>query len=212
MRNQLLSLPMYVSLIAGSAIADDRASLGLRVTEGFVVTEYADSKLANDIYSIAIDSRGRVTVSGRGYVRILADDDNDGRADRAIEFATGPADGAQGMLWEGRSLLVTGDGGLRRYCDDDGDDRADGPSELVRAIKTGGEHDAHDIKRGPDGWLYLLCGNFAGVSRAFAERDSSPIREPIAGAVLRLAPDLTSSEIFADGFRNAYRMDFGSDG
>src|SRR5262249_16095888 len=75
------------------------ASLGLRVPPGFDVTEYADSKLANDIYCLTIDPRGRVVLSGRGYIRILVDDDGDGRADRAIDFADGPADGAQGMLW-----------------------------------------------------------------------------------------------------------------
>jgi putative membrane-bound dehydrogenase-like protein len=185
---------------------------GLRVPPGFVVTEFADDKLANDIYSMTIDAKGRVVVSGRGYIRILVDDNNDGRADRAIPFADGPKDGAQGMLWEGKSLFVTGDGGLRRYHDKDGDDRADGPSELIRALKTGGEHDAHEIRRGPDGWLYVLCGNSTRIDKSYARLATSPIKEPIAGCVLRFTPDLKSSEIVADGFRNAYGMDFNSDG
>ena len=197
---------------AACAGADDNVQLGLRVPAGFEVTEFADSKLANDVFSMTIDSRGRVVVSGRGYVRILADDDNDGRADRAINFADGPSDGAQGLLWEDTSLFVTGDGGLRRYRDEDGDDRADGPSELIRAMKTGGEHDTHDIKRGPDGWLYVLCGNFAGIDKSFTQLATSPITEPIAGCVIRFSPDLKSSEVVADGFRNAYRMDFNPDG
>src|SRR2546425_1000092 len=124
-------------LFAGlrAADAEDNIQLGLRVPPGFEVTEFADSKLANDIFSMTIDPRGRIVVSGRGYIRILVDDDNDGHADRAIDFADGPTDGAQGMLWEGTSLFVTGDGGLRRYRDEDGDDRADGPSALIREMK-----------------------------------------------------------------------------
>ena len=47
-----------------------------------------------------------------GYIRTLIDDDGDGRADRAVEFADGPRDGAMGLLWEGDTLYVTGDGGL----------------------------------------------------------------------------------------------------
>src|SRR5207248_6496503 len=46
----------------------------------------------------------------------------------------------------------------------------------------------------------------------FAHLATSPIKEPVAGCVLRLTPDLKSSEIVADGFRNAYGMDFNLDG
>jgi glucose/arabinose dehydrogenase len=149
---------------------------GLRVPAGFEVTEFAGSDRANDIYSMTLDPRGRVVVAGRGYIRILIDDDNDGRADRFVTFADGPKDGAQGLLWEGTSLYCTGDGGLRRYRDADGDGRADGPSELLHPFKTGGEHDAHAIKRGPDGWLYVLCGNSTGIGKGFATLPTSPVQ------------------------------------
>jgi putative membrane-bound dehydrogenase-like protein len=186
--------------------------LGLRVPPGFAVHEFAGSALANDIYRMTLDPRGRVVVAGRGYIRTLVDDGGDGRADRAIEFADGPRDGAMGLLFEGDTLYVMGDGGLRRYRDRDGDGRADGPSELIRAMKTGGEHNAHAIRRGPDGWLYVICGNFTGIDASFAQLDTSPIREPLAGCVLRFTPDLKASEIVADGFRNAYGMDFNAAG
>src|SRR5205814_2059065 len=83
---------------------------GLRVPPGFEVVEFADSKLANDIYCLTIDPKGRVIVSGRGYSRILVDDDGDGKADRAIDFAHEPADGAMGLCWEKDTLYFTGDG------------------------------------------------------------------------------------------------------
>jgi putative membrane-bound dehydrogenase-like protein len=209
-RRCLLACAVLLTAWPATRAAD--APFGLRVPPGFEVTEFADSRLANDIFCMTLDPRGRVVVSGHGYIRILVDDDSDGRADRAIDFADGPKDGAQGMLWEGDSLYVVGDGGLRRYHDADGDGRADGPSELIRAIKTGGEHDAHALRRGPDGWLYLLCGNMAGVDRSLAQLPTSPIREPVAGCVLRFTPDLKRSEIVADGYRNPYGMDFDLDG
>lgn len=190
--------------------AADNVQHGLRLPPGFEITEFADSKLANDIYTLTIDPKGRVVVSGRGYIRILEDTDGDGKADRAREVADGPKDGAMGLLWEGDALFVTGDGGLRRYRIRD--DRTDGPSELIRAFKTGGEHDAHAIRRGPDGWLYVLCGNHTGIDDKFKVLPTSPIRGPIAGCVLRFTPDLGECEIVADGFRNAYGMDFNPDG
>jgi putative membrane-bound dehydrogenase-like protein len=204
-------LGMFLLIGAAETFAAD-AALGLHVPPGFEVTEFADSRLANNIYHLTLDPKGRVVVAGPGYIRILVDDDNDGRADRALDFADGPMDGAQGMLWEGNWLYVSGDGGLRRYRVAAGGDRADGPSELIRALKTGGEHSAHAIRRGPDGWLYLLCGKSTGVDATFAQLPTSPIRNPVAGCVLRFRPDLKASEIVADGFRNPYDMDFNSQG
>src|SRR5438874_3259698 len=183
----------------------DHVQHGLRVPDGFEVTEYAGSDLANDIFCMTIDPRGRVLVSGRGYTRVLVEDGK-GRAARAIDLFAGPKDGAMGLLAEGDSLYVAGDGGLRRYRE------GSGPPELIRALKTGGEHDAHALRRGPDGWLYLLCGNNAGIDRKFAQLPTSPIREPVAGCVVRFDPDLKKSEIVADGFRNPYGMDFNGDG
>jgi glucose/arabinose dehydrogenase len=201
-------------LIVGSEarLSAREVPLGLRVPPGFEVTAFADDRLANNIYSMTLDPRGRVVVSGPGYIRILVDDDGDGRADRAIDLAHAPQEGAQGMLWEGSSLYFTGDGGLRRYRNLDADGRASSPPELIRALKTGGEHCAHAIRRGPDRWLYVLCGNSTGINRSFAQLATSPIKEPIAGGVLRFTPDLKASEVVADGFRNAYDMDFDTDG
>lgn len=185
---------------------------GLRVPAGFEVTEFADSRLANDIYCLTIGPQGRVVVSGRGYIRILYDDDGDGRADRAEDFARAPRDGAMGLCWEGSALYATGDGGLRRFFDKNGDGVADGPSQLLWKMKTGGEHAAHAIRRGPDGWLYVLCGNNTGIDKSYALLPTSPIKDPVAGCVLRFSPDFNHCEIVAHGFRNPYGMDFSQDG
>src|SRR5437588_8008996 len=134
-------------LFSGASSARAQGVPGLRVPPGFEVTEFADGRLANDIFCMTLDPKGRVVVSGRGYIRILIEDNHDGRANRAVQFAAGPKDGVQGMLWEGESLYVTGEGGLRRYGVRKSDGLADGPSELIRAMKTGGEHSSPAIRR-----------------------------------------------------------------
>ena len=116
-----------------------------------------------------------------------------------------------GLFWEGDKLFCMGDGGLRRYRDADGEGRKRTP-ELIYPLKTNGEHGAHAIRRGPDGWLYVLCGNNTGITRKKATLATSPIREPVAGYVLRFPPDFRGCEIVADGFRNAYAFDFNSAG
>jgi putative membrane-bound dehydrogenase-like protein len=190
----------------------DIAEQYLRVPEGFRVELFADDDLAHDIYCMTLDSQGRVVVSGAGYIRILLDTNGDGRADRARQFADGPATGAQGMYFDGTDLLCVGDGGLLRYRDRDGDGRADGPPELLFPIRTGGEHHAHAIRRGPEGCWYLLAGNDSGIGLQHAEGPASPVQRPEAGGLLRLSPDFDQVEVVADGFRNAYDFDFGPHG
>jgi putative membrane-bound dehydrogenase-like protein len=197
-------------LFPGRAAAQN-VQHGLKVPAGFEVTEFADAKLANDIHCMTLDPQGRVVVAGRGYIKILVDDDGDGKADRAILFSDRPKDGAMGLFWEGKHLYVTGDGGLQRFTTSDGD-RADGPPEMIRKMKTGTEHGAHAILRGPDGWLYVLCGNNANIDKSYAELPTSPVSDPVAGCVLRFSQDLKKSEIVAEGFRNPYGFDFNTDG
>src|SRR5262249_28063900 len=98
--NVAASAPAIVAPTSDSADED----LGLTVPEGFAVTRYADDSLAHDIFSMTIDSLGRVVVSGPGYIKVLVDSDNDGKADRAIDFADGPASGAQGLCFLGRNV------------------------------------------------------------------------------------------------------------
>jgi putative membrane-bound dehydrogenase-like protein len=201
---------VFALVFTGRLAANDVDQL--KVPRGFVVTQYADDRLAHDIYSMTIDGLGRVVVSGPGYVRILIDANHDGVADSYKQFADGPATGAQGMFFLGRDLFCTGDAGLVRYRDKNGDDRADGPPEVFLRLKTGGEHFVHAVRRGPDGWWYLIVGNEGHISHSYATLPSSPIKEPRAGTLIRLKPDLTGGEVVADGMRNAYDFAFNSAG
>ncbi len=185
---------------------------GLQVPDGFEVREFAGDEQAHDIYSLTFDPLGRVAVSGPGYVKLLEDRDRDGKAETVIDFANGPKSGAQGMCFHGRALLAMGDGGLLRYRDQNGDSRADGPPDLFLRFKTGGEHDAHAIQQGPDGWWYVIAGNFAEITSAYATLPTSPIQSPRAGVLLRFKPDLSGGELIADGFRNTYDFTFNAQG
>ena len=174
---------------------------------GFRVALYAGDDLAHDIFSMTLDAAGRVVVAGPGYIKTLFDDDGDGRADRAELFSSLPASGAQGLCFDGSDLLFTGDGMLGRLRDEDGDGRADGPPEAWTKLR-GGEHGAHAILLGPDGWFYVVCGNDAGVSAAHITAKHSPVREPRSGAILRISRDGRETQVLAHGFRNPYDIAF----
>jgi putative membrane-bound dehydrogenase-like protein len=206
----LRAAAVFALVSAGRLAADDADQL--QAPRGFVVTQYADDRLAHNIFSMTIDALGRVVVSGPGYVRILVDADHDGIAESYKQFADGPATGAQGMFFLGRDLFCTGDAGLLRYRDKDQNDRADGPPEVFLRVKTGGEHFTHSVQKGPDGWWYIVVGNEGHVSHSYANLLTSPIKEPRAGTVIRVKPDLSGGEVVADGMRNAYDFAFNAAG
>ena len=188
--------------------------LGLRVARGFRITVYSGEDLANDIYAMTLDARGRVVVTSRGWVKVLEDGDGDGKADSARVIVRTES-GGMGLCFDGDDLYFTGDGAFSVYRGA-GRDPADGPAELPRPepiVKLAfGEHGGHAPRKGPDGWWYVIAGNDAKVGKEHASLPDTPIAEPEAGSVLRIPPGLKGSQVVACGFRNPYDFDFAPDG
>ena len=146
---------------------------GLRVAKDFKVTLVSDHTLANDIYSMTLDTKGRIVVSSQGWIKTLHDDDGDGKADRAVLLAEIKS-GAMGMCFDGNDLLFSGDGGFWRYRDADGDGKADGPPENLGKFASG-EHGHHAMRKGPDGFWYLIGGNDTGFGKQHVQLPDSPV-------------------------------------
>ena len=187
--------------------AEDRVTL----PDGFQLTQVATDELATNIFCmIALPDRG-VLVSGPGYIKRLVDTDGDQVFDRADLISDFPKSGAQGLAVDGEDLLCVGDGGIWRLPgvlkvdESTGDGRK--PPVLLFKISTHGEHHAHSIQQGPDGWWYHIAGNHAEFDQ---ERCDGPIRKRRAGVVMRFSPDFSQREILAHGFRNAYDFAFNS--
>ncbi|MCU0706743.1 MAG: hypothetical protein MUF23_00465 [Pirellula sp.] len=182
------------------------------VPDGFVVQRVADDRLAHDCFCMTIDAGGRPVVSGPGYLRTLVDEDADGVFDRGVEWTREVKQGAQGLWSEGRTLYWVSDGGLWRSDDTDGDLVANARAQRVLELPTGGEHDAHAIRRGPDGHWYLIVGNFAANVGRIANDPNAAIVRPRAGTLWRISPDFSRRGVWAHGLRNCYDFDFLPDG
>lgn len=185
---------------------------GIAVESGFEISQVATDKIASNIFCMAVDPEGRIFVSGPGYIKVLVDSDGDGVFEDASLFSDRLKSGAQGIGFDQTNILCTGDGGVWKFSDVDRDGVADGPPEKMLAIKTGGEHDAHAIRKGPDGWWYLIAGNGVPILPEYNSLPSTPVKNPRAGFLMRISPDWRKREIFAHGFRNAYDFDFADDG
>jgi putative membrane-bound dehydrogenase-like protein len=196
--------------VAVGAPVSGAEDLGFTVPKGFRASLVADHDLANDLYAMTLDARGRVAVTSQGFVKVLHDDDGDGRADRATTFAETPT-GGMGLCFDGDDLMFCGDGWLSRYRDRDGDGRADGTPERIIPLAFA-EHGGHAMRKGPDGWWYVIGGNDSGIGRKHVTLPHSPVVAPEAGAVLRLPWTLDGCEVIAHGFRNPYDFDFNAAG
>ena len=195
------------------SFADEVPASWLNVPEGFSVTQFSSDELASNIYTMTTDRLGRVVVAGPGYIKFLIDADNDGKAESVKLFSKYPKNGAQGMCFDGTDLLCVGDGGgVLRLQDRNQDDVADGPPEILFPLQTGGEHDSHAIRKGPDGWWYLISGNYSKVQSTIVSSVRSPVKNPVAGVITRISPDFRTREVIMDGMRNAYDFDFNSKG
>ena len=183
---------------------------GVRLAAGFRISLFSGPELANDIYAMTLDARGNVVVTSQGYIRTLLDADGDGRADSSTLFAT-TRTGGMGMCFDGSSLYFVGDGGLFRFEDADGNGVADAAPQRMLSMEFL-EHGGHAVRKGPDGWIYVIVGNETTITNEHARLPGSPIMRAEAGALLRLAPDGRGCEIIAHGFRNPYDFDFNSFG
>lgn len=179
------------------------------LAEGFRIEKIADDQLVHNAYCLAAREDGVLAVAGPGYVRLLADSNGDGWMELESDLAHAPRDGAQGLFFDGDALLAVGGGGLLRYSDL----HAGEPPRRLLELKTGGEHHAHAVRRGPDGALYLMCGNMTFDEPIAGLSPGSPVAEPRAGVLLRF--DLSGDQkevrnlaVVADGMRNAYDFDF----
>ncbi len=118
------------------------AEAGIEVAQGLTIRQVADDDLIPDCTTIAVDRAGNVVASGPGYIRMLMDDDGDGRFDRYTTLVDGPDHGAHGLCFDDASLFYVGDDGVWQVTDTDRDGVVDSTPNRVLAIKTGGEHDA----------------------------------------------------------------------
>ena len=144
-------------------------------------------------------------------VYALDDTDGDGKADKvqvAFEgFNSNVSEVAAGILWHDGALYVTCFPALYKLTDPDGDGVFDKSEELVTGmgIHVGyGGHDMHGPVLGVDGRIYWSMGD-KGFN---ITKDGKKYYGPGLGAVFRIDPDGSHFEIFCDGVRNPFEMEF----
>jgi putative heme-binding domain-containing protein len=171
---------------------------------GFHIYRAANRELTGGSYALTFDGEGRLMVGDGNAVRRLADLDGDGVFDSFEVIATGLGSrGPQGLLVYGDRLYAVGGDGLQLFEGYGSAAPLTHRGRLGNPFGTGGDHDAHTIFRGRDGWLYFMAGNGAGTKdRVHITEESSPCRFEREASVFRINPDGTKWECIAVGGRN----------
>jgi putative heme-binding domain-containing protein len=202
----------------------------------FVVERLVTDEQAGSLIAMTFNSQGDILASREGGPLELIRDRNHDRKFDDVQVYCDKVKNVQGILSLGTTVFASGDGpeggALYRMTDSDADGKADTCQAIVKFRGLIGEHGPHGVQLGPEGLIYVLCGNFA---RGDIQSDPrSPYRTPYegdlvqpryedpqgyaagvpapGGTILRTDSEGSFVEVVAGGFRNPYDFAFNPDG
>lgn len=148
-------------------------------------------------------------------VRLIWDNDGDGKADHSTIFAdgfNGLAEGlGAGLLAHHGNIYYTDIPNLWLFRDDNKDNVADSKKSLLYGfgVRVGFlGHDLHGLRIGPDGKLYFSIGDRGAHVVTKENTNEKVIANHEEGVVYRCNLDGSGLEIFARGLRNPQELAF----
>jgi len=158
-----------------TGLTPEEALKTFELEPGFKIELVASEPLVADPTDMEIDEYGRMYVvemhgypldqSGTGKVKLLTDEDGDGKMDKSTVFAEGLNLPNSLMRWK-KGIIVTDAPNLLYFEDTDGDGRADKRDTLLTGFALSNpQHNVNSPVYGLDNWIYL------GHEGAVATRD-----------------------------------------
>jgi glucose/arabinose dehydrogenase len=195
----VLGAGLLATSLTTSARQEPSPLTPLVLPAGFHAEVFADK--VENARSMALGAQGTVFVGSQyvGKVHAVVDSDKDHKADRVVVIASG-LDQPNGVAIRNGALYVATASRLLRF--DDIEKHLDAPSEpvVVRADlpnpKAG--HTWKYIAFGPDDMLYMSVGAPCNVC----------LSPPMVSAIVRMKPDGSGMESFAEGVRNSVGFDW----
>jgi len=198
----------------------------------FIVERLITDEQAGSLIAMAFNSTGDILASREGGpLLIIRDTNRDGTFESVSTFCP-EVKNIQGIMSLGTRVYAVGEGpqggALYQIVDQNSDGRSDSVTALIKFRGLVGEHGPHTVRLGPDGLLYILCGNFAQVATqtsphspygAYYEGDLVQPRyeDPQGyavgvpapgGTILRTDTAGSFVEVVAGGMRNPYDIAF----
>ena len=202
----------------------------------FVIERMVTDEQSGSLIAMAFNAKGNILASQEGGPLLLISDANrDGTFETVKPFCD-KLKNVQGILSLGAYVMAVGDGpdggALYRLTDKDDDGTAEEIKPLVKFRGLIGEHGPHAVQIGPEGLIYVLCGNFASADATHDPKSPYSISyegdlvvprydDPNGygagvpapgGTILRTNSEGSFVEVVAGGMRNPYDIVFNADG
>lgn len=195
---------LWLLLACGLQAAPIYLDAQFELPEGFRIYRAATAELSGGSYDLAFDGQGRLLVGDGNAVRRLNDAECDGVFDSFEVIATGLGwRGPQGLLVYGDRFYAVGGDGIQLF---EGYRSSAGlvhNGRIGQPFRTGGDHEAHTILRGHDGYLYFISGDGGGITnRTHITESNSPVLFERTASVFRISPDGKRWECVSAGGRN----------
>ncbi|MDF1753384.1 MAG: DUF1080 domain-containing protein [Verrucomicrobiales bacterium] len=240
-RNARLFAFFLSTVFTGFATADDEALLkNFTVAPGLEATLWADTDLIHSPVAMDVDAKGRLWVaedlqedrSGpkgpHSQIKILADTNNDGRADSAKLFGPTFDSKPLGISVFDNVIVVSMAPNIHVFTDVNRDDVFDPKVDTESIIAKGfcgktHDHALHAVVPGPSGKWYVNHGNIGADvtmadgreihSSSYYSQNPESIgkksfdgRLYVGGFGLRMNPDGSGAEVIFQNTRNAHAM------
>jgi putative heme-binding domain-containing protein len=216
--------PFAAAVRPTEALSPKEQEKTFHLPPGFKIDLFAAEPDVQKPMNMAFDAKGRLWVSGsveypfaaalekpgRDTIKILADTDGDGRADKVTTFADG-LNIPIGLYPYRNGVIAFSIPNIYFLEDTNGDDHADkrhklfGPLDYTR--DTHGMNNA--FRRGLDGWIYA-CHGYQNRDTISARDGSRVVLE--GGGTYRFRPDGERAELFTRGQVNPFGMTMDSRG
>lgn len=197
----LIIIPLFLaSLFCNSKIEPFSGNPGeIKLPEGFKISVYASN--VPGARSMALSKSGVLFVGTRGEGKVYAvlDTNKDYKADKVITIASG-LDMPNGVALKDGDLYVAEVSRVIKFPDIENHlNHPPSPVVVNDGFPSAREHGWKFIKFGPDGKLYVPVGMPCNVC---VQKDKR------FGTIMRMNPDGSDLEIYANGIRNSVGFDW----